>query len=367
MKVLIVAFHPRTMTPYSRLYEESVIESGNEYDIVFWDRFRNGALEKVGNEYIIHRICTLGGNKLKKIPAFFAFRKAVKKIIEDGKYDRIVILNTMPGILLSDILIEKYKNRFILDIRDYTYEKYDFYRNRVNLLIDNSFFSTISSPAFCQFLKRERSDRLLLNHNITNESKRVGSCRDLKFLREWNIGFVGAVRHEKENENILDEFRNDKRFKFSYYGVFNNGCRLDSYCQKHNVENVRFYGAFDNTDKPNIYESIDIINSVYESQTFGEGYSVPNRLYDAILFKKPMIVFEDTYIAQIVQKYKLGLVVKKYGHVKNELLQYVSNFDKEEFNQICEGLLCKVDQDQNLLRGKLYAFMIGEDGKIKMD
>ncbi len=357
MKVLIVAFHPRTMAPYSRLYEEAVKDSGNEYDIVFWDRFRDGALEKIENEYIIHRICTLGGNKLKKIPAFFAFRKTVKKIIKDGRYDRIVILNTMPGVLLSDILLKKYKNRFILDIRDYTYEKYGFYRHRVNLLIDHSFFSTISSPAFCQFLNRERCDRLLLNHNISNELQKMVSCRDLKLMKTGNIGFVGAVRHEKENENLIDEFGNDERFKFLYYGVFNDGCCLDSYCRKHNVENAWFYGAFDNADKPRIYENIDIINSVYESRTFGEGYSIPNRLYDAILFKKPMVVFEDTYIAQVVREYNLGLVLTKYGKVKNELLQYVSSFEQKEFDRNCERLLCKVLQDQEFLREKLYAFL----------
>lgn len=79
------------------------------------------------------------------------FRKTLKQIIEKGKYDRIVILNTLPGILLSDILLEKFESRYILDIRDYTYEKYGFYRNRVNQLIDHSFISTISSMGFYHF------------------------------------------------------------------------------------------------------------------------------------------------------------------------------------------------------------------------
>lgn len=90
-KALIVAFHPRTMTPYSRQYEDMAVEQGYIYDILFWDRFQNAALDKVGNEYTLHRVCTLGGSKLKKIPAMIYFRKMLKQIIEKGKYDRIVI------------------------------------------------------------------------------------------------------------------------------------------------------------------------------------------------------------------------------------------------------------------------------------
>ena len=67
MKVLIIAFHPRSMTPYSKLYEDVIKNVNVEYDIIFWDRFTNQKLEKIGNEYIIHKICTLGGNKIKKL------------------------------------------------------------------------------------------------------------------------------------------------------------------------------------------------------------------------------------------------------------------------------------------------------------
>ena len=66
MKVLIVAFHSRSMTPYSELYENVIKDNNDSYNIIFWDRFSNNKLEQKGNEFIIHKVCSLGGSKLKK-------------------------------------------------------------------------------------------------------------------------------------------------------------------------------------------------------------------------------------------------------------------------------------------------------------
>lgn len=265
MKILIVAFHPRTMTPYSKQYEEAALACNNQYDIIFWDRFTDGPLEKVKNEYWIHRVCTLGGSKLKKIPAMLYFRRTVKHIIRTGRYDRIVILNTLPGILLSDVLFSDYYNRYIFDIRDYTYEKYDIYRKRVNRLIDNSYLSTISSEGFYSFI--DHNSKIFINHNISNINKRVFTTKDLRNSSHLNIGFVGAVRYEKENETLIDAFANLSDYTISYYGRFNEGCHLDLYCTARKIENVHFFGPFDNSQKPEIYRHIDLINSLYGNQT----------------------------------------------------------------------------------------------------
>lgn len=362
-KALIVAFHPRTMTPYSRQYEDIAVEQGYIYDILFWDRFQNAALDKVGNEYTLHRVCTLGGSKLKKIPAMIYFRKTLKQIIEKGKYDRIVILNTLPGILLSDILLEKFESRYILDIRDYTYEKYGFYRNRVNQLIDHSFISTISSMGFYHFLRREKTKKIFLNHNISNVSEAWNNCPDFKHKRTWNIGFVGAVRYEEENEKLVSAFANDTKFEVSYYGRFNEGCHLDRYCDKKQIKNVRFNGPFFNEEKPQIYKAVDIINSLYGGKSTDVLFLLPNRLYDCALFKKPIIVSGGTYLSEVVKKYNLGIVIEDYGNIKENVIQYIENFVPNEFITNCRRLLMDVETDSGLLRNQLKNFFREESVK----
>ena len=256
MKVLIVAFHSRSMTPYSELYENVIKDNNDSYNIIFWDRFSNNKLEQKGNEFIIHKVCSLGGSKLKKIIPMFYFRKTVNKIIKNGNYDRIIILNTLPAVLLSNVLISNYRGKYILDIRDYTYEKYKFYKKRVDNLVKNSFITTVSSFGFFRFL--ENNKKIYLNHNISNWDVFGFSDNELSKKPKIKIGFVGVVRYMKENMNLIRQMKNNGKYEFVYIGKTYPECNLEKTCKNENIENVTFKGEFNNKDKPEIYKDIDI-------------------------------------------------------------------------------------------------------------
>ena len=349
MKFLIIAFHPRSMTPYAKQYEDAILKAGYGYDILFWDRFSNAPLEKRDNEFIFHRVCTLGGNRLKKIYPFFLFRKNVKKIIREGQYNKIIILNTMPGFLLHDIFLKQYRNRFILDIRDYTYEKYNFYLNTVHKLIDASFFSTISSQGFKSFLGK--NDKLILNHNISNLDKIEKYPSLNKNKKEITIGFVGAVRYFDENIALIKSFKSSSRFTLIFNGREAADCHLEEFCNNNKITNVKFSGAFLNEEKPMLYKKIDIINSLYGNQKIDVQTLLPNRLYDALIFKKPLIVTEGTYLSKIVKKYGIGLTLpgsQDYNEkiYKEKILQYVSRFDEKKYLLNANQLLKKINEEQ---------------------
>ncbi|WP_302297340.1 hypothetical protein [Mitsuokella multacida] len=361
MKFLIVAFHPRSMTPYAQQYEDIIKKNGYDYDILFWDRFSNGSLEKKKNQFVFHRICTLGGNRLKKIYPFYLFRKTVKAIIKKGEYDKIIVLNTMPGFLLHDILIKKYSDNYIFDIRDYTYEKYKFYLHIVHDLINHSFFTAISSRGFKKFLGE--NDKLVINHNISNLEDICEEPTLHKNKKSVTIGFVGAVRYFEENVALVKSIQKTDVIKLKFIGRQNNDCPLDEYCKKNKYRNVSFSGEFDNEEKPLIYSTIDIINSTYGNQSLDVITLLPNRLYDALIFKKPILATRGTYLAKIVSENDIGLVVddsktytiEKYQH---SLLNYIASFDPKKFVENTNRLLCSVKREQDDFHKKISEFAL---------
>lgn len=360
MKFLIIAFHPRSMTPYAKQYEDAISKAGYTYDILFWDRFSNATLEKKNNEFIFHRICTLGGNRLKKVYPFYLFRKTLKRIIANGKYDKIIILNTMPGFLLHDILLHQYKNRFILDIRDYTYEKFSFYLNIVLRLIRNSYFTTISSRGYKLFLGD--NDKIIVNHNISNLEQLEDKPTLVKDKKNITIGFVGAVRYFEENAVLIQKLKNSN-YKLVYNGREAADCHLEKFCKDHGISNVEFCGAFKNEEKPALYKKIDIINSLYGNQKIDVQTSLPNRLYDALIFKKPLIATEGTYLAKVVEKYELGFTLPGSQDSKDKLYlskiqQYIQNFDEKQFVDHAEILLEKVKREQMEFHQKIDKFVL---------
>ena len=355
MKFLIIAFHPQSMTPYAKHYEKVIIKARYEYDIVFFDRFSNAPLEKKGNQFIFHRICTLGGNRLKKLYPFYLFRKTVKRIIKAGKYDKIIVLNTMPGFLLQDILIHSYPNKYIFDIRDYTYEKYTLYRDSVRKIISNSYFTAISSRGFMEFLGH--SDKFVINHNITEYDGVEEPVLSLDKKQKLTIGFVGAVRYFDVNKALVDCLSKSSGYQLLYVGRQNEDCNLQEYCQYNNYKNVYFQGTYSNEDKPQIYQSIDIINSIYGNYSKEVTTLMPNRLYDALLFKRPILVSKGTYLADIVQKYRIGLAVNDITNVENEINRYIMDFDTDLFNTCANVLLSIVLKEQQEFYQKIGEFI----------
>lgn len=331
MKVLIVAFHSRSMTPYSELYENVIKDNNDSYNIIFWDRFSNNKLEQKGNEFIIHKVCSLGGSKLKKIIPMFYFRKTVNKIIKNGNYDRIIILNTLPAVLLSNVLISNYRGKYILDIRDYTYEKYKFYKKRVDNLVKNSFITTVSSFGF--------------------------SDNELSKKPKIKIGFVGVVRYMKENMNLIRQMKNNGKYEFVYIGKTYPECNLEKTCKNENIENVTFKGEFNNKDKPEIYKDIDIINALYGNESLEVQTALPNKLYDAIVFKKPMIVSKGTYLSELVEKYKIGIAVDFKENFYEVIEKYINEFNSHEFDKNANILLYKVLCDQKNIKEKVKYFI----------
>ena len=63
----------------------------------------------------------------------------------------------MPGIILYRYLRKKYKNNYIYDYRDYTYEKYGFFKKMVNKLIDDSYVTFVSSDGFKKYFNNQQN------------------------------------------------------------------------------------------------------------------------------------------------------------------------------------------------------------------
>ena len=53
MKVLIVAFHSRSMTPYSELYENVIKDNNDSYNIIFWDRLNKKVMSLLFIKFVL--------------------------------------------------------------------------------------------------------------------------------------------------------------------------------------------------------------------------------------------------------------------------------------------------------------------------
>lgn len=361
MKIGIIAFSGRNNMPYLKYYEDIIKNKKVNYECVFWDRFTNGKTEKINNEYTLHIKCLPGWNKTGKIIPMLKYKYIVEKIIKKEQYTHLIILTTLPGVLINKVLLKQFKNKYILDIRDYTYEKYTFYKNIVDKLVETSFFTAISSKGFLRFLND--NEKIIPCHNISNTDEIKATCDNFRNKKEITIGFLGNIRYFEENRKLIDALANNPKYKLVYIGRPNVDCDLKGYCKSKNIINAVFKGEFKNEDKPKLYKEIDLINAVYGNNSLEVTTLLPNRLYEGLLLRKPILATAGTFLGDIIKANKIGLCLNLNDrNIDLKIEEYITTLDFDEFNLNCEKMLSEIKKEQKYFCNKIREFLIKNKG-----
>lgn len=124
----------------------------------------------------------------------------------------------------------------------------------------------------------------------------------------FTVGFFGWVRYLNQLNMLLDA---SERLGFNVLiaGSDNSGNEFRERCNS--MSNVDYYGPFDyKKDIAALYQRVDCIYSVYDADLNNVRVALPNKLYEAILAQKPILVAQGTYLSELVKQYGIGLAVK---------------------------------------------------------
>ncbi len=353
MRIAIITYDEYINIPYIQKYEKHIIGNGDDYDVILWDRRGCGG-EHPNNHYVFQG--KTKKSKLSKIIPFLQWRCFTLKILQAEQYDKLVILTTIPGILIFDLLIKKYKGNFFFDLRDFTYEGFGPYKKLVNLIVSKSAVTSISSKAFMKFLVP--APQIVVAHNISNDNVIQESLQWPSNKKRLTIGFVGGIRYFEENCLLLTKLKNSAKYSLRYVGKVHAGCDLEAFSEKNNITNAEFFPAYDNSQKPEIYRQIDLINAVYGNKSPEVKLALPNKLYDCVIFKKPIIVSQGTYLAEIVEQYHLGIAIDiEKDDIEMTLDKYLAGFDARQFEEGCREFLKLAQQEEMKAEERITNFL----------
>lgn len=349
----IICFWDRIATPYLAKYEKMLQEQGLDYEVVFWNRTCSSeTASEDRNAIYINLECA--GSKIRKVFSFLRWKEKAEKVIRERKYDHLIVLSTVPAVLLYFTLAGKYRKKYIFDIRDYTFEKNRIFKAVVMSLVRGSCLTPISSKGYLRWLGA--SENIIVNHNITIEEQPLKPCSDPE-KSVYNIGFVGNVRLDSQTRALLLALKDNEQFEQHFYGRILPGCDIEELKQNYGIKNLHLSGPFTVDDKVKIYEKIDIINCVYanavqeEKIPLGDSTPLPNRLYDAITFYRPIVASKGTYLAELVQEYHLGCCINGFDQrAPEEILQYLRNYDMDRFMDGCDRLRRLVVEEETVFR-----------------
>ncbi len=203
-------------------------------------------------------------------------------------------------------------------------------------LVRQSVFTLMTSEGFKKYLNVKNAT-VIIQPNKVNR-KLLGCDRNVlkKKNNEFLFSFVGSIRYEpilKFAKVIGERF---PQHEFHFYGVAN----VESTKQILNelttrYPNVKMFGVFKNPDDfERIYNNVDIVVTTY-GLTFNERILDPNKLYEGILFCRPLVATEDTFLAKQVENYNCGWAID--SSTEDKIASFISSLTSEMINKVSKA------------------------------
>jgi succinoglycan biosynthesis protein ExoL len=167
----------------------------------------------------------------------------------------------------------------------------------------------VSSPGFIDYYyKKIYNGNFVLIENIPS----IDVWKNYKISNSnrttIRIGFIGIIRYKKSLFQLIEAVEELNNQGYSFEVLFAGGGDISDLKQKIKLkECFIFKGAYEYAkDIIELYTKIDLIYSVYDGTDFNCKVAMPNKYYESILTKKPILVASNTFLASKVEKMGIG-------------------------------------------------------------
>jgi glycosyltransferase involved in cell wall biosynthesis len=136
------------------------------------------------------------------------------------------------------------------------------------------------------------------------------------------LAYVGILQEGRFIKEMIEIFKRHPEWNLIIGGFG----PLESEIIRNMRENIIFLGRLSYIDALRVYYESDAIFAIYDPSIPNHKFSSPNKLFEAMMLSKPIIVAKGTGIDKLVTKEKIGIVVD-YDNTKDteEALRSLEN------------------------------------------
>ena len=344
-KLLFILPGRPDLIPYVYNYFKKADECGRQYDVVCWNRLGEDVSVFPANYMVYNHPTSDHYSSLKKIQEIFGFYQFVRRSIGGRHYSVILTFTIADSLFFSPWLTSHYRGRYIFDIRDYS-PLVDSFVSRwlVRHMLKYSAVNVISSEGFRSWLPVgydycvcHNSEINVVRQCLSHYDKRI----DDGIIRVLTIG---NIRDAESNIKVVDSLGNKDGVQLEFAGDGKTARRIKEHYEKKGYCNVSFLGRYRKEEEDDIVKRCDIINIVLPHNKISD-HLMSNRFYLSARMRKPMVVNEGSFQAEMVRKYGLGLVVYIEDDIYTQIKNYWSNMNWTEYDENCRSFLRKVLDD----------------------
>ena len=119
------------------------------------------------------------------------------------------------------------------------------------------------------------------------------------------IGYIGAVAYYSSLKTLFEACNNIENVEIVIAGKGPDSEKVENEAKKY--KNVKVLGRYNyEQDISRLYSMVDVVYSLYNVDNYNVKLALPNKLYEAIVCGKPIIVAKDTYLEEYVKELGVG-------------------------------------------------------------
>jgi len=298
--------------------------------------------QSIATNVVIHDLGELpnAAQLVKRIGVYLKTIKKLKQFIKSTKFE-VLLINNIDVLLLyvASTIFKKNKAKIAIEISDLrgfvfkqnassklmrSVEKRLYKKNIDKLIVTSKKYYDYH---FSNFYDKEV---FVLENKLLSKEIRENKISEIKKNKKTIIGVVGLLLRKDEYVKLFETYKNSNTVEIHIHGKGAYQNIVEEYALKY--ENITYFGPYNAfTDAEKIYKSLDIIYLVYDVDqvSLNNKLALPNKLYECMYYKIPLICSKETYLEEIVMGLGIGTSIdfKVSGEIENGVAFLVDNRD----------------------------------------
>ncbi|MCR0567875.1 glycosyltransferase [[Clostridium] innocuum] len=300
--------------------------------------FKKDTIDIQGQTFVDYTIQMNGkmGQGIKNLTNVFRYEFEVFKWLRKNRklFDYIHVFDLDAGLPVM-LFAKLFRKKYIYHIADFYADSKDGIPRRLYGMVKKAEFSVIDHAEATIICLEKRKEQIQGSHPknlVVVHNTPVMSCipqsDSKKIPGKLHVCYTGNLAKRRFVDKLLDLAENDKNVILDVAGLGEE--EIEKRCEKlaKSNENIHYYGYVKYEEAVKLGASADVIAAIYDPNIKNHKYSAPNKVYEAIMMNKPILVARNSGIDELVEKEKIG---------------YIADYDIESVKKLIEELKQKPD------------------------
>ena len=333
-RVAVLRSNPVAPDPRVEKLAQSLVDSGRLVFVVAWDRSgQQPTREKetpIGNIFRM-RLKARYGSGIKNVPFLLIWQVylVVWLCAHRWAYD-VIHACDFDTVLPALFMRRAFRKKVVFDIFDF-YS--DSVRNTPGVIlkaisraerraINSADVVILADESRKQQISESTPNKLVVVYNSPVDAAVIPS-RSLR--AGFRLAYVGLLVEERSLLEVIEIVGRHPEWGFDLAGFGGDETKIVRQASKY--PNITWHGRVDYSTALSLMADADLLFAIYDPSVANHRYSSPNKVFEAMLLAKPLLVARDTNMDRIIEENHCGVVVEygQQGQIERAMEDFASD------------------------------------------